>query len=365
MPLLEGWGSYTSLSPSKLKTAGKIKVFFTLSGEHPTLPAAEVKALLEAEEVEVKEFEARRFLARMLISQDDCSRILDRASMVTGCYHELLACQAEVEEIAKEVGGVDWSTLKGKSFAVRVERKGGCCPHLRSAELERLIGKVVKTQVPEARVCLKAPEVLVKGLVVYQSFYLGLSLAEVRRGVFDERRPRRRPFFHPSALEPKLARLFVNLARAKRGDLLFDPFAGTGSILMEAALIGCSPVGLDIDLRMVEGTKANLRRYAPHAIGALRGDARHPPILKVDCVVTDPPYGRTSSTRGEDTSTLIENFLNVAADLLPHGRYMCLATPSWLDLAEAALKAGFKVVEEHEIRVHRSLTRRVTVFRRC
>jgi len=351
-----------SLSASIMRSLEDLLI--VLSGEHDTLPAAEVKAILEAEGVEAEVLEERRFILRLRAPRDCCLRIAERASMVMGCYLELFKCPAEEDAVVETASRVDWSFLSGRSFAVRLLRKGGCKTGASTVRLEALIGGVAKRGSEGSKVDLRRPEVAVKGVIVDGQLYLGVARAEVSRGVFDERRPRRRPFFHPSALEPKLARLFVNLARARKGDLLFDPFAGTGSILMEAALIGCSPVGVDVDAEMVRGCTVNLRHYTPHAPGAVRGDARRPPIRRADCIATDPPYGRVSSTRGEELDRLLSDSLTSCSDLIPRGRCICLATPSWLSLAEEAEDLGLKAVEEHLLRVHKSLSRRIIVLRR-
>ena len=61
-------------------------------------------------------------------------------------------------------------------------------------------------------------------------------------------------------LPPKLARLMVNLAGAEvEGKALLDPFCGSGTVLMEAALVGyAKQIGSDIDPRQVSGSKQNI-----------------------------------------------------------------------------------------------------------
>ena len=339
-------------------------MLIVLSGEHETLPCAEVRAIAEAEGFRVEVLEERRFVMRVVAPLEMYARLAERASMVMACYRELFRCPAELDEVARAAREVDWSFLSGRSFAVRVERKGPMRAGASSVELEALIGGVAVRAAREAKVDLRSPQVVVGGVVVDGVLYLGERLVEVDRGSFDERRPKRRPYFHPSALDPKLARLFVNLARARRGDLLLDPFVGTGSILMEASMIGCTPIGVDVDDEMVKGCLANIRHFTPTALGAVRGDARRPPLRRVDCIATDPPYGRAASTGGEELGELLGESLSSLVDLLPRGRHICLATPSQLDVASIAEGAGLKLVEEHLMRVHRSLVRRIAVLRR-
>ena len=39
--------------------------------------------------------------------------------------------------------------------------------------------------------------------------------------------------------------------QVKKGDLVYDPFVGTGSILVAAAHFGAHTIGADIDIRVV------------------------------------------------------------------------------------------------------------------
>jgi len=356
-------GSSSSLFHRLLNGRREAKVFYILSGEHPSLPRAEVKALLEACETSWRWAGEGLFHIRVEAPLRSCIEVANRAAMTMECCLELAASLAQLDEAVEAARSLDWSWLKGLSFAVRVDRKSARPSTPSSVELERAIGAVVKRRCPEARVDLKGPDVVIRGFIEGELLLLGVRLVKVDRGGFEERRPRRRPFFHPSALEPKLARLFVNLARARSGDVLLDPFAGTGSILIEASLLGCLPIGFDLDLRMAKGALRNLRSMELDAYVAL-GDARQIAIREVDCIATDPPYGRASSTHGLGCVELLEDFFTSALDVLARGGHICLAVPSWVEAEELASRAELSVVEQHGLRVHRSLTRKVLVLRR-
>ncbi len=60
-------------------------------------------------------------------------------------------------------------------------------------------------------------------------------------------------------LPPKLARAMVNLAIGnKSSGLLYDPFCGTGTVLIEALELGLDVVGSDLDQQAVIGATTNL-----------------------------------------------------------------------------------------------------------
>lgn len=56
-------------------------------------------------------------------------------------------------------------------------------------------------------------------------------------------------------LPPKLAQILLNLSNS---DTVFDPFCGSGTILMEAVLMGKKAVGSDIEKKHVDGADENL-----------------------------------------------------------------------------------------------------------
>ena len=71
-----------------------------------------------------------------------------------------------------------------------------------------------------------------------------------------ERRATQRPFFKPVSLEPRLARLAVNLACGPlTAGACLDPMTGTGGFTIEAILSGRSAIGIDLDEEMIQGAK--------------------------------------------------------------------------------------------------------------
>jgi len=162
----------------------------------------------------------------------------------------------------------------------------------------------------------------------------------------------------------KLARVMVNLAQPNKGDLVLDPFCGTGGMLVEAGLIGCRVLGFDAKPHMLRGGLKNLLHYGINLEGVAIADARYPPVAKVDCIVTDPPYGRSASTLGASTIRIVEDFLSAVGDKIPRGRRICMASPKTIRIADAGEKTGFKHLESHFVYVHRSLTREIVVFER-
>lgn len=198
--------------------------------------------------------------------------------------------------------------------------------------------------------------------VVSDRVHAGRLIGSVDRSSFEARKNRHLPFHCPISLHPKYARALVNLARVPRGGSLLDPFCGTGAIVAEASLVGLRPFGTDMSERMIEGARENLAHVGASAALSVCDVGSVPSVVgPVDGVVTDPPYGRSTSTDGEPLDALYARAFSACADVLKRGRMLTLAIPDPSALDSAS---GFRVVGVHKLWVHRSLTRNFCVLER-
>jgi len=339
-------------------------LFFLLSGEHPTLPFSELKAILEAEGLKHEIVGKLTQLMRVETDVKNINPIVRRAAMTRVCNIEITYCKAVVKDILEKVHSaqIEDYVKKGETFAVRVRRIGETAPQIIGNELEQKIGAIVLHKVEGTKVHLTRPEKTFFGVLTDNKFIFGLKLAEIVPKPFMERRPRKRPFFHPSAMPSKLARCMVNLAQPKAGELVLDPFCGTASMLMEAGLIGCRVIGFDAQRRMIRGSLRNFAYYGVQPDGLVVADALNLPIAEVDCVVTDPPYGRSSTTMGRETGQIVKNFLSRTSGHVKKSRRICIASPRSIHIGKLSKELGFKHVESHFVYVHRSLTREIAVL---
>ena len=229
-------------------------------------------------------------------------------------------------------------------------------------DLEGKLGKQILNSTEGTKVSLKNPDKTFIGIITDEKLVLGLKLTDITSKTFSERRPRKKPFFHPSAMPSKMARCMVNLAHGKAESLVLDPFCGTGTSLIEASYIGCRAVGVDAQKRMILGTRKNLRFFNISAEGLILADSRKPPFFKVDCVITDPPYGRSSSTLKSTTEQLVKDVLASSMELLGTGQRICIASPKTLNITHLGTELGYRHVESHFAYIHQSLTREIAVF---
>jgi tRNA (guanine10-N2)-dimethyltransferase len=199
-------------------------------------------------------------------------------------------------------------------------------------------------------------------LVFSEQVHVGRLLASIDRASFEARMNKRLPFHCPVSIHPKFARALVNLTRVPSGGSLLDPFCGTGAIVAESYIAGLRPVGTDLSERMIEGARANLAHIGARAtlrvcdVGSIMDVVGH-----VDGVATDPPYGRSTSTNGEPLDDLYERSFSAFAEVLRRGSRLTVAVPELPVLGSAK---GFRRLESHPLRVHRSLTRNFCVLER-
>ncbi len=339
-----------------------MRLMFFLSGEHPTLPEAEVRGAIKAEG---GAYELVEKLDQVLVLDTEVrpSKIAERLAMCREvCLH---LCTANADEILEAVGSSDLPDLLDvrKTFAVRVERVKTHCPELERARLERELADLLLSEF-RLRIDLESPETELVGILTDGKCVVGLKLCETARKSVRLRRPSARAAFHPSTLPPVLARCMVNLARTPRNGTLCDPFCGVGGILVEAGLIGARVVGFDIDPRMVEGARKNLEFYDVRNFEVSLGDARRLPEMEVDAVVTDPPFGVQASTGGVRLEELLRESLPSISRILRRKGMACLGVPSGVNLEELAEDSGLNLVEVHEQYVHKSLTRKICTLKK-
>ena len=355
------------------------KFFFLLSGENKTLPAAEVKAILEAEDYSFSNASEMDQILRLEIENVNCVKAVElRAAYTRVCAQEIFVADANYDDILGAASKIDFSSFlkEGESFVVRIDRiKNYADTQINTMILEAKLGGEIHQQTPGSKVNLKNPDRTFLGVITDNKLILGLKLTEITSKTFSERRPRKKPFFHPSAMPSKMARCMVNLAHANAESILLDPFCGTGTSLIEATFIGCRAVGVDAQLRMVLGTKLNLGFFGIRAEGLILGDSRKIPLTKVDAVVTDPPYGRSSSTLKSTTKQLVREVLAASSALLSVGQRICIAMPISPDSSGKVTRMadeisvfveglGFECIQSHIVYIHATLTREIVVYRK-
>ncbi len=166
--------------------------------------------------------------------------------------------------------------------------------------------------------------------VIAFPYHEGLGLGRTA-WVPDSKSMRRRgldrPAPHPGiSLSPRLARVLLNLAGLRRGQVVLDPFCGSGTILVEAYIESMKCIGLDSRASRVHDTIKNLAwtggAPGPGRFEVREGDARslarYLRGMKVDAVVTEPVLMPTFEARPRTATAeeLIHNVRGVYSDAL-------------------------------------------------
>ncbi len=352
-------------------------LFFLISGEFETLSFSELKAILETEGYAYRVTEKLDQTVRLEADVESVGQVMRRSAYTRICARELFNCEANDKALNEAANGAGFSNIlsKGETFEVRIRRIKEYARKDATMNYERMLGMLILKNAPHAKVKLKHPDKTFFGVLTNGRLVFGIKLGEIVPKPFVERRARKKPFFHPSAMNAKLARCMVNLAQAKTHSYVLDPFSGTGSTVIEATLLECRAVGIDVQRRMAKGTLRNSRHFNLPLEGTIVADARKLPLTHIDCIVTDPPYGRSSTTLKSTTKVIVEGVFASAYSLLDKGQRICIALPikgnvlkpNSLIRMSAEIKdlvdsLGYRKVESHELYYHRSLTRELMVY---
>lgn len=341
-----------------------MEIALVLSREHPSLPRAELEAVLQTEGVTYQIVKDENGLIVLEIP-DKFMKAIPEVAQRLSFTHEIFQVLIKTPETQLATGAkkYPWNNVITSNYAVRVKKMDGYS-NINTTVLEREIGGIIKEKVDEGvGVRLENPSIFVRIVLLNKMALIGNRIVKISKKHFFELKPHKRPFFYPGSMSPKLARCMVNLTHIKKGETLLDPFCGTGGILIEAGIIGSRVIGTDIDYKMVKGTIENLQHCGISDYHVFCEDARKLELPdKVDAIVTDPPYGISASTRGAKSHELYNQSMKSLEKLLKDDGLICLATPHYLDLNEVLEGTSFQIVKQHHIRMHKSLTRVISIL---
>ncbi|XP_026875090.2 tRNA (guanine(10)-N2)-methyltransferase homolog isoform X2 [Electrophorus electricus] len=159
--------------------------------------------------------------------------------------------------------------------------------------------------------------------------YFGRWIADGQRELIRSHSVKKRHFIGNTSMDAGLSFIMANHAKVKPHDLVYDPFVGTGSLLVACSHFGAYVCGTDIDYNTIHGVgrasrknqkwrgpdeniRANLRQYGTEVfyVDVMVSDASKPVWRKgtlFDAIITDPPYGIRESTRRTGSHKEITN----------------------------------------------------------
>ena len=193
--------------------------------------------------------------------------------------------------------------------------------------------------------------------------YFGRILSGFRgrnRAGLDGYSLKKRCYLGPTSMDAELSFIMTSLGQVKKGSICFDPFVGTGSILLSCGIRGGFCIGSDIDVRVIRGRSKeetiwkNFEQFGLARPEIVRTDnslyhrhfRQHTPIY--DAIICDPPYGiragakKTGSRRNATRPILEEHRDDHIAQTKPYP--VCDVMADLLDVAARSLRMGGRLV---------------------
>ncbi|XP_059612060.1 tRNA (guanine(10)-N2)-methyltransferase homolog [Phlebotomus argentipes] len=267
------------------------------------------------------------------LPDEESARKIASRSVSLRCILELWAHATSVPVMHKNVQSLieqnpQWKETifhKNSSFKITVETYN---KHISQAEKLQKI-ETFQYIPTSGEVNLKNPDVQFMYFEFYgldptnvpaepDNAFFGRWIADGRRSDLKELSLKRRKFIGNTSMDPQLSTLMANQALTREGDLILDPFVGTGSLLVNAAKFGAFVLGTDIDFLMLhartrpsrirqkerekdESVRANLMQYGcqDKYLDVCVADFSLPiwnSHLRLDAIITDPPYGIREAT---------------------------------------------------------------------
>jgi tRNA (guanine10-N2)-dimethyltransferase len=325
--------------------------FFELSGESADLPYAEAVRCIEAEAPGCRAASRGPGYLTAAFPYEALDGIASRIALT--------------HRIGRYIGCYDPDGLpplsdailpEGRTFSIKAKRFGGM---MKDADSQKLIREAGALLSKNNDVDLRDPDVTVR-MQMCDKVHLFVEERVTEKDLLEKRKVGERPFFSPISLHPKYARTLINLTGVRRGGTVLDPFCGTGGIAIEAADMGMKAVVSDFDEDMVIGCRENMDFYGlklhDHDVLDISGIPDR--FSDIDAVATDPPYGRSTKTGGEDISAIYKRAMDAIPKVLKPDSRAGMIFP--LELQSDAMT----LESVHRQKVHGSLSRYYHVFRR-
>ncbi len=362
----------------------KNQFFFLLSGENPELAVFELESIISTLDVPIKLRTSpdNRVISFQIQFKDRTaseviSFLMKRVTLVHFCCFHLFQAdfkQAPPNSFDELISYLDITAIRNltpeKTFSVITKRIGEPLesqkPRKLSLKVSSYIGSEIIKHNPTKQVSLDNPQDRFITILSKYGLWFGQLISHSLRKNVQQRAAHKRPFFHPSSMNPLLQRTMVNLAAVKPDRWLLDPFCGTGGALIEAARLEIRSIGIEINRRIIWGAFQNLKadRITKDSADLIFGDAIQLPFRRgsISAIVTDPPYGTASSTRGFDLQDLLLDFFQAICHILTSNARVVIAVPSNIKIEEKLAQILNATYRKFLHYVHKSLTRKILVF---
>ena len=267
---------------------------------------------------------------------DLCKKLIERCTLLKN----IIKVYGEGRSMDEVIDDIEKNNMKEfkdeveslKSFRFDIDFRGKC--ETREIELE-MINKFDKFGF-KAKVDIKNAErifVIFRNSVENQKtkeiisskYYFGIEMAgkdEKKLHFYTKYVLTKRKYIGPTATDHLLSFLMANFAQIKEGQMVIDPFVGTGSLLIPPSHYKALCFGCDLDVRVLRGYSVGYTRkseedktpqkkqgnifsnfddYNFPRPQIIRQDINKPAFRKknlfFDAIICDPPYGWRAGVR--------------------------------------------------------------------
>ncbi|KAK9294202.1 hypothetical protein QLX08_011122 [Tetragonisca angustula] len=316
------------------------KYLFWFAQEHIDFRTAEIQSILSMFGVNIYTYpklETHPYWIVNLPSENLVHNIASRAVCVRFCM-ELWANSKQAEDLHNKLKTYPISEIKKyagphKSFKVIVET---FCKHFSQCEKVNKIESFSYLPL-EGSVRLNDPDTTFYYIEFYgldpnnipkepYELFFGRWITSGQRDLIRKLSLKTRKFIGNTSMDPQLSLIMANQAQIQKGDIVLDPFVGTGSLLVAASHFGGYTLGTDIDFLMLHGRTrptrisqkirekdeniaTNMSQYGKRSyyIDVVVSDFSYPlwrSDMCIDAIITDPPYGIREATERIGTTKL-------------------------------------------------------------
>ena len=280
---------------------------------------------VEFEDASVRPGEApgTGFIACRLANDEDAVSLAKRSISVQ-YVSRLLGDGATFGEMVAACGGAEHDVNEG-SFAVKVQ-----CHNRRITDQMRkgFIADLVEGMKLTAPVNLKSPDRLVllslqfnvDGPLEPSHCYASVYMCDGNSTFPDKFNLKKRKHLNTTSMESAIALYSAVQGLVGPGTVAYDPFCGSGSILVAMASLGSSVIGSDLYFPSMfkdeeHSIFANFKQYgmSDKLLGLMRCDFLNDNLKykDLDAIVTDPPYGVREKCVAEGVSPLLPLLLRL------------------------------------------------------
>ncbi|QCX34636.1 methyltransferase domain-containing protein [Caloramator sp. E03] len=248
---------------------------------------------------------------------------------------------AKAQSIEKLISIIIEKKISYKNFKIKYINIEGKMDFELKHKIEDAIGNAI---FGDAKI--HDPDIIL-GIIYYEDYWI-LGEYNKNEGIWDIHN--KKPCYYCNALPTRISRAVVNIAVGNDMTLkLVDPCCGIGTVVIEALSMGLNIEGYDINPKVIEGARRNLRYFGYDDVLEVSDikDIRK----QYDVSIIDIPYGVLSITSELEQISILKNARRISSK-------MVLISLNQMD--REIKDSGFTVIDRCEI-IKRDFKRYVTV----